>query len=286
MDPATSNDFRPDHRGAVFDIDANNDDYHALFGQDPPIAQDAASDIAHDAVDIEVARRDLRGWTQPSVVEGDLVAVGANDDLRGSHTHLASQLCMGNEMAVLAMHGHEMLRAGDGQKHLEVFCFGVTRSVHIGDTGVNNFSAGPDQTIDHLGNIGFVSGNRVRTHDDNVGVAQGKPTVFIRRHERQRRHRFALRTCGDDAHFFGREVADIGDIHESRFWNVEKSHFASHTDVLLHRHSHGGDDSIKGNRCISNLLHPVNVTGEAGRNDATTLIAMEQVVEHGAHRRF
>ena len=30
----------------------------------------------------------------------------------------------------------------------------------------------------------------------------------------------------------------------------------------------------------------MDVTGEAGRNDATTLIAMEQVVEHGAHRSF
>ena len=286
MDPAPSNDFRTNHRGAVFDIDADDDDDHSLFGQNSSITQDAATHIAHDAVDIEVARWDLRSWTQPSVVEGDLVAVGANNDLRGSNAHLASQLGMGNEMAVLAMHGHEVLRSSDGQKHLEVFCFGVTRSVHIRDSGVNNFSACPDQTIDHLGNIGFVSGNRVRTHDDDVGVAQREPSIFICRHERKRRHRFALRSRRDDTHFFGRKVTDIGDIHEARFWNVEKSHFTSHANVLLHRHSHGGDNPIEGNRCIGNLLHPMNVTGEAGRNDATTLVAMEQVVEHGAYRGF
>ena len=185
MHPSSSDDLRADNGGAVFDVDSDDHHDHTLFGQNSPVAQYSRTDITDDAVDIEIARWHLSGGTKTRVVKGDLIAIGTHDDLRGSNTHLTRQLRMRHKMSIFTVNRNEMFRSSDRKEHLEIFGFGMTRSMNIGDSRVNNFGSGSHETVDHFRNIGFVTGNWMRTHDDNIGVAKSEPTVFVRGHKRQ-----------------------------------------------------------------------------------------------------
>ena len=62
--------------------------------------------------------------------------------------------------------------------------------------------------------------------------------------------------------------------------DVEQAHLAGDLHVLLHRQAHRGDGAVEGDGGVGDLLHPVDVAGEAGRDDALALELVEEVVEH------
>ena len=51
----------------VADVDRDHDDDDALLGQHPAVPQHALADVAHDAVDVQVAGRDPPGHLQALV---------------------------------------------------------------------------------------------------------------------------------------------------------------------------------------------------------------------------
>ena len=69
---------------------------------------------------------------------------------------------------------------------------------------------------------------------------------------------------------------DVGD--------VQQAHLAGQPHVLLHRQAEGGDLAAEGDGGVGDLLHAVDVAGEAGDDDAPALVLVEQVVEHLADR--
>ena len=80
---------------------------------------------------------------------------------------------------------------------------------------MDDFGSEAQQAINHASDIGFVSGNRVTRQNDGVVLSDFEPLAIAARHQRQRRHRFALATCRDDAYLARRVVIGLLDINQS-----------------------------------------------------------------------
>ena len=64
--------------------------------------------------------------------------------------------------------------------------------------------------------------------------------------------------------------------------DVQQAHLAGQPHVLLHRQAEGGDLAAERDGGVGDLLHAVDVAGEAGDDDAAALVLVEEVVEHRA----
>ena len=145
-----------------------------------------------------------------------------------------------------------------------------------------------DEPVDHLADVGLVARDRVRAHDHDVAGADLDPPVLVGGHQRQRRHRLALGAGADDAHLGRVEVADRRRCRRSRLSGMcEQAHrrgpartffFIDMPIVAIVRLVADGG--------VGDLLHAVDVAGEAGRDDALAHVRGEQVAQHAAHRRL
>ena len=115
MDPALGDDLRAGDDLAGVAVDGDDHDDDALVGQLAAVPQDAAADVAHDPVHVEVAG----GGEAPLdvdalVAEDEHVAVLADDDLLVGHAGAPGQPGVVDEVAVLAVDRHEELRRAPG----------------------------------------------------------------------------------------------------------------------------------------------------------------------------
>ena len=154
---------------------------------------------------------------------------------------------------------------------------GVTGGVHVGDAGVDHLDAGAQQPVDHAVDVALVAGDRVARQDHRVVLADLHPLVLATGQQRQRRHRLALRTGGDDAHLAGRVVVDLVDVDERRVGDLQHAEVAAHAHVLLHAQPERGDDATVGDRRVGDLLDAVQVAGEAGGDDPPAASARRTV---------
>ena len=171
------------------------------------------ADVADDAVDVEVARR------HPAVADADRRRSAAIWS-PSSHTIVRSA---GMPIGGRAGRG----RPGGGTRRAPAR---TTRACRI-DWMVFSSSclawpvactssmpecttshAEPHQAVDHLGHVHLVARDRVRAEDHGVVGAELEPLDSRCRHQRQRRHRLALRAGRDDADPAGVEVADVVDV--------------------------------------------------------------------------
>ena len=88
--------------------------------------------------------------------------------------------------------------------------------------------------------------------------------------QRERGHRLALGAGGDHAHLTRLEGVDLLDVDEAGLGDREQTHLAGDAHVLLHRASERGDHPAVGDGGVGDLLHPVDVAGEAGRDHPAT----------------
>ena len=100
------------------------------------------------------------------------------------------------------------------------------------------------------------------------------------------RHGLALRAGGDDAHLARRVGVDVVDVDERRVGDLDDPEVAPHPHVLLHAQPERGDDASGGHRGVHDLLDPVEVAGEAGRDDAAIGLLHEQLPQHTADTRL
>ena len=72
--------------------------------------------------------------------------------------HIPCQLCVGVQMAVFAVNGHEVLRTSQRLHQLDLLLAGMTRNVHLGDRIVQNGDAVMVELIDDASDQFFVAG--------------------------------------------------------------------------------------------------------------------------------
>jgi hypothetical protein len=154
--------------------------------------------------------------------------------------------------------------------------------VHVVQAGMHHLGTLLDQAADHTRDVVLVAWDGMRTQDDRVVGSELQETVLRLRQSRERRHRFALGAGADHANLTGRQVVHVLYVHNRFVRDVEQAHLAGHRDVAHHRAAQWGDLAAVCHRCVRNLLYPVDVAGEAGRDDPAALVLVHQVVQHRA----
>ena len=144
--------------------------------------------------------------------------------------------------------------------------------------------AGAQQAVDDPVDVALVAGDGVARQDDRVVLADLDPLVLAARQQRQRRHRLALRTGGDDAHLAGRVLVDVLDVDQRRVGDLQDAEVAAHAHVLLHAQPERRDDPPGGDRRVGDLLDAVQVAGEAGGDDPPAGLLGEQLPQHRRRR--
>ncbi len=265
---------------AGVDVDAGDDDHHALLGQHLAVAEDPVADVADaEPVDVEVAGRDPLHL--PHALVGDLhaVAVLAQEDVVVGQAHRPRQGGVVDHVLVLAVHRDEPLGLGDRVVGLELVGLGVAGGVDVLQAGVHDLHAEAHEAVDHLGDVHLVARDRVRAEDDGVVGVQLQELGPLVGHQGQGRHGLALRAGGDHAHLAGVEVAHLVDVAQVGVRDREQAHLPGQAHVLLHRHAEGGHHPVVGDGGVGDLLDAVDVAGEAGGDDPPALVGVEQVVE-------
>ena len=136
------------------------------------------------------------------------------------------------------------------------------------------------QPVDHPADVRLVPRDRVRREDHGVLGPELEPPVLARRHQGEGRQRLTLAARADDAHLGGIAVAEVLDVDERVVGDVEQPHLPGEAHVLPHRQAEGGDDPAPLDGRVADLLDAVEVAGEAGDDEATPGVGVEQVGEH------
>ena len=188
------------------------------------------------------------------------------------------------EVAELAVHRDEALRAGQRQQRLELLPLGVPAHVDL-RPGPEWITSAPEpaQPVDDLADVGLVAGDGVRGQHHQVAVAHRDPPVVGGRHEGQGRHGLALGAGRDDADPPGVEVADPSRCRPgwSSGMRSRPMERASATFLPIDR-PEGGHGPPVGDGGVGDLLDPVDVAGEAGHDDPLVGVGGEELGQHRA----
>ena len=189
-----------------------------------------------------------------------------------------------HQVAVLAVHRDEALGLGHLHEGLQLAGLGVAADVHRLGARVDHFGAPPVQLVDDPSDRPFVARDGVGADDHHVAFADPQPLVVAGGHEREGRHGLALRTGGDDAHLAGRHGVDVLDVDLGALRDVDHAQAGAELDVLAHGATERGHLAAVGHGGVDDLLHPVQVAGEAGHDDALARVGGEDPAQRDADR--
>ena len=125
----------------------------------------------------------------------------------------------------------------------------------------------------------LVAGDERGRQDDQVVGGDRDAAVLAARHPRQRRHRFALGAGGDQYHLLGRHLLGDGDVDDVAVFDMQEAQFLGDAHVADHRPADEGHPPAQCHRGVDDLLHPVDVGGEAGDDHPPAIGAPHQPVQ-------
>ncbi len=129
------------------------------------------ADVAHRAVDIDVAGRNLPVAADPLRVELHGIAVFAEKHLRRSDTHRESETDMMDEVPVFTVDRHEALRLRHRHQGAQLSLPGVATDVDGFSAGVDHLGPASVELVDHAPDRPLVARDRVGTDDHHVSRA-------------------------------------------------------------------------------------------------------------------
>ena len=147
----------------------------------------------------------------------------------------------------------------------------------IGDHPGADLGQGVHHAVDGL----LVAGNQRRGQDDQIVRGDGDAAVLAARHPRQRRHRLALGAGGDQHHPLGRHLLGGGDVDDVAVLDVQEAEFLGDAHVAHHRPADERHPAAQRHCGVDDLLHPVDVGGEAGHDDPLAVGPAHQPVQVG-----
>ena len=106
--------------------------------------------------------------------------------------------------------------------------------MNIGDSRMDDLGSETQQAINHASDVGFVSGNGMTRQNHRVMFSDLEPLTVAARHQRQRRHWFALASRRNNAHLARWIVVGLLDINQCVVWDSQHSKISGHAHILLH----------------------------------------------------
>ena len=247
------------------------------------VPQHHAAHIAHAiAVHEYLPRGD--GAVDLGGVLGELhdLADVADEDMPGVHAHLAGQLGVGFEMALLPVDGNEEPGLDQGVDDFQLLLAGVARDVEGAAALVDDLGVLPVELVDDAADGVLVARDGRGRDDDPVPGANFHLPVGVEGHAGQGGHGLALTAGGDDAHLIVGQALDVVDIHQHPVGDAHITQFHRHLHSVLHAPAGDGDFPPVLGGHGDDLLNAVHIGGEGGDDDAA-LAPPEQGVEGGAH---
>ena len=166
------------HEPAGLRIDGDDDDEDAVGGEVGAVAEDVLVHIANaEAVDVDVAGLDAAREAGLFLVDLEDITVGEDEGVAFGHAHTLREAGVGDEVAVLAVDGDEVLGLEDALDDLELVLAGVATDVHVLDAVVEDAGALAEEVVDVAGDGLLVSGDGVGGEDDGVAFGDGDVAV-------------------------------------------------------------------------------------------------------------
>ena len=267
VEHAARGDLGPGHHRAL-GVHGQRDGNHAVLGQDLAVAQHHGADVADPlAVDQDAPGR--KPLEPPSRARADLDAGAVLDekDPFRRDPHALGQPRVPEQVAILAVHRHEVSRPGEAQHQLEILLAGVTGDVDEGVVLVEDLGAATVERVDHAADGALVAGDDTGRDDDQVARGDLHVLVLAGRHQGQRGVRLALAAGGED-HLLVRRQLDhrLQRLHQARR-HAQVAEIGGDRDVLFHRASEQRHPATEALGQREHLLDAVDVRGERRQDD-------------------
>ncbi len=165
---------------------------------------------------------------------------------------------------------------------------GMARNVHphllIGDHPGTNLGQVVDDSVDRF----FIAGGDQRRRQDDQVIGGDRDAAVLppARHPGQRRHRLALRTGGDQHDLPGRHLLGHRDVDDVAVVDVQEAQLAGDGHIPQHRPADERNPPAQCDCGIDDLLHPVDVGGEARHDDPLPFGAAHEPVQIRANLAF
>src|SRR5690606_16828123 len=174
---------------------------------------------------------------------------------------------VGAQVPPFAVDRHEV--AGpDHVEHVQQFPGGsVPGDVDQGVALVDDLGAPAGEAVDDPVDGVLVAGDEGGGQDDRVAGFDVDLVVAVG-HAAEGGHGFALGAGADQHDFVGGQFVEVARVDEEASGDLEVAEFAGDVHVADHGAAHEGDLAAVCLGGVEDLLHPVDVGGEAGDDDA------------------
>ena len=186
------------------------------------------------------------------------------------------------EVASLPVHRDEPARSHEGEHQPQLLLRGVAGCVHRIGRHVEHVGPGPVEGVHHAMDRGLVPWDQGGGQDDGLSGPDVDELVLALRHERERGVRLTLRTGADHDDAARIQPVDLLDVDDVLLRHVEEFQSPGGIDRLVHRPPEERHHALIGVRGVHDLLDPVDVAREAGR-DHQARSAGDDVVQDGSH---
>src|SRR6266404_5556969 len=201
--------------------------------------------------------------------EFNLLAVFDEQDFSGHHAQLVRESGVAEKMPKLAVHGNKIFRPHELQQEFLLFLAGVPGNVD--DSGriiVINQRAAPEHVVQHTENGFFISGDDSRGENDAVVFIHGDEAMIVHGDARQRRHRFCLRSAGENNDALWVKPANVLLAHHYSVGDAQQFERVRYLDVIDHAAADKGNFAVHPRSDVNDLLNSVNGGSETRKNYA------------------
>src|SRR5882672_10966439 len=254
--------------GVLVDRDDRHDD--AVFGKMFSIADyDVFDFFKRTGIHAHAA---CGHWIAPEravFCEFNLLAVFDKQNFSGHHAQLMRESGVAEKMPKLAVNGNEIFRLHELQQEFLFFLARVTGNVDDSrGIIVINQRAAPEHVVQHAENGFFVSWNDARGENDAVVFVHGDEAVIVHGDARERRHRFGLRSTGENDDALRIESANILLAHHHSVGDAQQFERVGNLDVIDHAAADKRNFAVYARSNVNDLLNSMNGGSEARENYA------------------
>jgi hypothetical protein len=174
---------------------------------------------------------------------------------------------VGGEHAELAVDGHDVSRAEDGENRPQLFGMSVAGDVHRRDLLVEDLRAGLGKAVDRVVDAELIPRHGLGGDDDGVALLNTHVLVVVVRHACERRHGLALAPRAKDHRLVRAQLREHVWLDEELLGHVDIAEVPRDVDVLAERTADQADLAPVLDRHVDRLLNAVDVGGEGSDED-------------------
>src|SRR6266545_2919516 len=280
---AARDDLRRCDLAPVLRPERDDHDQDAVLRKVAAVSQSDVLYVPHSqAVDERLAGLDRIDDSRTAVREFDDGAVLSQDDVLAVHPGVAREPAVSGQHAELSVDGHHVARAQDGEDGPELLGVTVTGDVHRRDLLMEDLCSRTREAVDRVVDPQLVTRHGLGRDDDRVAFLYLDEGVIVISHASQSRHRLALASGAEDHRLVGSQLGQQVRLDKDVLRHVQVPQVARDVDVFPEGAADQTNLSLVLERDVDRLLHPVNVRGERGAEDAPLALG-DDLAEDLAH---